>query len=119
MTHVNPGGIGFVAPPAMLTRTIPHLDLKCLRDGIADRRRRLLDLELAMVAACETEAACGRAASVRMYDRDTWDQATWQRYLAAAAAVEHQYGPPMRQFYREIDQLERVMALPVAQRIAA
>ena len=119
MSHLNPGGTGFAVLSPMLTRSMPRLDLKGLRDGITDRRRRLLDLELAMVAACETEAARGRAAGVQMHDRGTWDHPTWQRYLAAAAAVEHEYGPPMRQLYREIDQLERVMALPVAQRVAA
>ena len=50
--------------------------------------------------------------AVQMHDRETWDQSTWQRYIAAAADVEHEFGPPMRQLYREIDQLERVLALP-------
>ena len=112
MSHLNPGGAGLAAPPLMLARPTPSLDLQRLRDGIAGRRRRLLDLELAMVAACEAQAARGRSPSVQMHDRETWDQPTWHRYLAAAAAVEHEFGPPMRQLHREIDQLERVLALP-------
>ena len=48
-----------------------------------------------------------------MRHRETWDRPTWNRYLAAAAALEGQYGPPMRRLLREIDQLERVLALPI------
>ncbi len=109
------------APPAMLSRpTAPphHLDGKGLRNGIAMRRQSLLDLEVAMVAACEAEAARGRTHGVRMDDRKTWDHATWTRYLAAAARLETNYGPPMR-LLREIDQLERVLALPLAMETAA
>lgn len=112
MSHIDLGRAGFAAPPPMLSRSTPCLDVQQLRRGIADRRQRLLDLELAMVAACEAEAARGRSPSVQMHDRETWDQPTWQRYIAAAADVEHEFGPPMRQLYREIDQLERVLALP-------
>lgn len=112
MSHIDPGRAGFAAPRPMLTRSTPCLDVRQLRGGIADRRRRLLDLELAMVAACEAQAARGRTPGVQMHDRETWDQATWQRYIAAAADVEHEFGPPMRQLYREIDQLERILALP-------
>lgn len=119
MTHFNPGGVGVGVRSPMLTRTTTRLDMQGLRDGIAERRRRLLELELAMVAACEAGAARGRAAVVQMHDRGTWDQATWHRYLATAAAVEHEYGPPMRQLYREIDQLERVMTLPLMRSAAA
>lgn len=112
MSHMDPGRAGFAAPSLTLTRSASSLDVRQLRTGIADRRRRLLDLELAMVAACEAQAARGRAPAVQMHDRETWDQATWQRYIAAAADLEHDFGPPMRQLYREIDQLERVLALP-------
>ena len=112
MSHLNPGGAGLAAPLPMLAHPTPSLDLQQLRDGIASRRRRLLDLELAMVAACEAQAARGRSFGVQMHDRETWDQPTWHRYLAAAAAVEHKFGPSMRQLHREIDQLERVLALP-------
>ena len=121
MTHLNPGGGGLAAPPLTLSRPTPaaRLELQRLREGIAERRRRLLDLELAMVAACETKAARGRAPGVLMHNRETWDRATWDRYLAAAAAVEAEYGPPMRKLYREIDQLERVLALPIGGGLAA
>jgi hypothetical protein len=65
-----------------------------------------------MVAACEADAAHGRAHGVRMDDRETWDRATWTRYLAAAARREAEFGPRMRQLLREIDQFERLMARP-------
>lgn len=119
MSHLDPGLAGLAAQLPMLDRPTPRLGLQQLRDGIADRRRRLLDLELAMVAACEAEAARGRSPGVWMHDRGTWDQPTWHRYLAAAAAVEHEFGPPMRQLHREIDQLERVLALPLVTGAAA
>jgi hypothetical protein len=48
-----------------------------------------------------------------MDDRGTWDRATWQRYLDAAARLEPQYGPAMRRLLQEIDQLNRLMALPL------
>ena len=123
MTHLTPGGAGIAAPPSMLSRPHPppahQLDGKGLRDGIASRRQDLLDLEAAMVAACETAAARGRAHGVHMDDRETWDRATWTRYLAAAARLEPEFGPPMRRLLREIDQLERVLALSVATERAA
>ena len=112
MSHLDPDRAGFAVRPPMLDHPNSCLGLKQLRDGIADRRRRLLDLELAMVATCEAQAARGRSPGVQMHDRETWDQPTWHRYLAAAAAVEQEFGPPMRQLHREIDQLERILALP-------
>ena len=67
-----------------------------------------------MVAACENAAARGAARTVRLDDRATWDRAMWQRYLDAAARLEPDYGPAMRRLYLEIDQLERLLALPLA-----
>ena len=119
MAYLTPVGSNVPAPSPMLAQPMPFLDLRGLRDGLADRRRRILDLELAMVAACEAEAARSRASGVKMHDRETWDSATWQRYLAAAAAVEPDFGPKLRQLYREIAQLERVIDLPVARRAIA
>lgn len=119
MSHLDPGRAGLAVRLPMPHHLAPCLGLQQLRDGIADRCRRLLDLELAMVAACEAQAARGRSPGVRMHDRETWDQPTWQRYLAAAAAVEHEFGPPMRRLHGEIDQLERVLALPSVTGVAA
>lgn len=121
MTHLNPGGAGTTAPPSMLSRPRGpehHLDAEGLRLGITRRRRTLLELEMAMVAACEADAARGRAPSVRMDDRETWDRATWNRYLAAATRVEPEFGPPMQRLVREIDQLQRVLALATAMETA-
>ena len=74
---------------------------------------------MAMVAKCEARAAHGATPGVDIANRETWDRATWTRYLAAAAALEPEFGPAMRQLYREIDQLERLAALPLAQPVAA
>src|SRR4051794_37905432 len=98
-----------LSPPAPAER---HLDGRRLREGIADRRRQLLDLEIAMVAACEAGAAHGRAPGAPIEDRETWDRATWTRYLAAAARLESHYGPPMRRLLVELDQLTRLTELP-------
>jgi len=113
MTHLKPRGSSVANLPAKSCAHPPRLDLRSLHAAIAERRRKLLDLELAMVAKCEAQAARGRASTVQMHDRETWDRSTWDRYLAAAAALEGQYGPPMRRLLREIDQLERILALPV------
>ena len=124
MTHLSAGGAGTTAPPAMINRPHRpfeghHLDLDRLRQGIAGRRQRMLDLEVALVAACETAAARGRSNGVYMDDRETWDRATWSRYLAAAARLEPDYGPKMRKLLQEIDQLSRLTELPVAMEQAA
>lgn len=113
MTHLatNAGAATLLA-----SHTLPapssRLDLAGLRSGVVLRRARLARLETAMVAACERAAARGRAGDVHMDDRGTWDRATWQRYLDAAARLEPQYGPAMRRLLQEIDQLNRLMALP-------
>jgi hypothetical protein len=100
-------------PPAA-GQVRPHLDRDRIRAGIARRRQALAGLEAALVAACEQAAARGARSCVRIDDRATWDRAMWQRYLDAAARLEPDYGPGMRRLLREIDQLTRLMALPVA-----
>ena len=124
MTHLSPGGAATTAPPTMISHphrpsTGHHLDRNRLRQGISRRRQRLFDLEAALVAACEEEAARGRANTVRMDDRETWDRPMWARYLAAAARLEPGYGPEMRQLLREIDQLTRLTELPITMETAA
>ena len=119
MTHLPQEGAGAPAPPSMIshphqTSAGHHLDRNRLRQGIASRRQLLFDLEAALVAACEKEAARSRTSAVRMDDRATWDQPMWARYLAAAARLEPSYGPDMRQLLREIDQLTPLAELPVA-----
>ncbi|MGA9867263.1 MAG: hypothetical protein WBQ75_12600 [Acetobacteraceae bacterium] len=124
MTHLHPGGATTAVPPTMISRPPVldpghHLDLRGLREGIASRHRRLSDLEVELVAACEREAAGSRASTVRMDDRKTWDRHTWNRYLAVAAELEPEYGPEMRRLLREIAQLTRLTDLPVAMETAA
>ena len=90
------------------------LDRQRLNTGVVTRQKRLAEIEMEMVAACEHAAARGAASSVRIDDRGTWDRATWDRYLAAAARLEPDYGPRLRRLYQEIDQLNRLIALPLA-----
>lgn len=124
MTHLASGDAGAAALPTRLStshptppasgQVHPHLDRDCLRAGIARRRQTLADLEAAMVAACEQAAARGAAGFVRIDDRATWDRAMWQRYLDAAARLEPDFGPRMRRLLLEIDQLTRLIELPIA-----
>ena len=124
MTCITPAGTSGPPSPTMLSIAsasppIPceprrHLDRQRLNTGVLARQKKLAEIETEMVAACEQAAARGVAASVRIDDRETWDRATWDRYLAAAAQLEPDYGPRLRRLYQEIDQLNRLMALPLA-----
>ena len=124
MTHVRPGGAGAAAPSTFVSapppnlrppvRVTPRLDPEQIRYRIAQHRARLAELEGALVAACEAAAARHRASEVRVEDRATWDRPMWQRYLDAATVLEPEYGPRMRDLLRDIDRLERLLALPAA-----
>ncbi len=124
MSHPIPARAAAGPRPAMpgipMQRTAPNsmrrrrLDRAALHAAVAARTRALADAEIDLVAACERAAARGLAAGVRIDDRETWDRATWDRYLAAAASLEPEFGPRMRRLYREIDQLNRLLALPLA-----
>lgn len=89
------------------------LSRQVLEWQIAWRRSRLGELEAEMIAACEAAATAGREPCVARADRDSWDRATWHRYLAAAMRLEPHYGPRMRHLRREIAQLERLAALGI------
>jgi len=124
MTHVTPSGAGAAASSAFVGRPpsslgpppsgTPRLDPEQIRDRIAEHRARLAELDGALVAACEAAAARHRASAVRVEDRATWDRPMWQRYLDAATVLEPEYGPRMRELLRDIDRLERLLALPAA-----
>ena len=124
MTRLMSGDDGATTLPARLSTSYPtppasepvrpHLDRDRLRAGIARRRQALANLEAAMVAACEQAAARSAAGAVRMDDRATWDRAMWQRYLDVAARLEPDFGPRMRRLLQEIDQLTRLIELPIA-----
>jgi hypothetical protein len=83
-----------------------------LRSALLDKRATIAWLETAWVAAAETDAAIGRARTVRMDNRETWDRATWDRYLAAASRHEPDYMPRIRRLLGEIDNIEKLLALP-------
>lgn len=122
MTHATPGGAGLRIAPATPSSTPVsqrHLDRNILRYGIAVRRRRLAELETSMVDGCERAAVRGACRNVRMDDCKTWDKATWQRYLEAAARLEPDYLPQMRRLLRDLDRFERLLTLPIAAEPAA
>ena len=113
MTHVTPGGSGVAGLPAISHAHPSHrLDGRGLRAGIAERRRKLFDLELAMVAQCEAQAARGHAPEVRIHDRETWDRAPGPAISLPRPRWNTSAGPSMRRLLREIGQLERLLALP-------
>lgn len=124
MTHLSPATAAPALTSLLLSKPAPtlqprlpptrHLDLAGLRDGIGSRQQEIADLETRLVAACEAAAARNAPHGVCIEDRETWDRAMWNHYLAAAAQLEPDYGPRMRRLYQEIDQLKRLVALPRA-----
>ncbi len=83
-----------------------------IRDAITARRALIARIESAWVSTCEREASRNLAPGVLLDDRETWDKATWNRYLAAAAKSETRFLPRMRRLYDEIARLEAMLALP-------
>ena len=83
-----------------------------IHDAITARRALIARIESAWVSACEREARRNLAPGILLDDRETWDKATWNRYLTAAAKTEARFLPRMRRLYNEIARLERMLALP-------
>jgi len=120
MTHVTPGGGRPVAPPARaVARFQPALDRNRLREAIAVRRQRLAEREADLVAACEKAVAHGARRQIRLDDRTTWDRAAWNRYIDTATQLEPEFMPEMLRLIRDIERLERLLALPAASQASA
>ena len=83
-----------------------------LRAAVASKRTQIAALEAAWVTASEAAAARAGSRAVRMDDRATWDRATWARYLAAAESNEADYKPRIKRLLTEIDNIERLLAMP-------
>jgi hypothetical protein len=83
-----------------------------LRSAPLAKRATIARLETAWVAAAEADAAVGRSRDVRMDDRETWDRADWDRYLAAASKHEPDYLPRIKRRPGEITNIEKLLALP-------
>jgi hypothetical protein len=118
MTHMTPRGDPPVAPLSA-TRFHPSLDRSRLREAIAARRQRLAEREADLVAACEKAVAHGAARHVRLDDRTTWDRAAWNRYIGTAMQLEPDFMPEMLRLTRDIERLERLVALPAASQASA
>ena len=120
MTHMTPRGDPPIAPPSLsATRFEPSLDRGRLREAIAARRQRLAEREADLVAACEKAVAHGAARHVRLDDRTTWDRAAWNRYIGTAMQLEPDFMPEMLRLTRDIERLERLVALPAASQASA
>lgn len=97
-----------MAPPAV------RLSRQTLDAQIARRRVRLAELEADMIAACEAAVRGRRALPNAGFQREQRNRTLRRRYLAAAMRLEATYGPRMRRLRLEIGQLERLMALLIA-----
>src|SRR3954452_5879039 len=115
MTHLSPTAVRRAPSPASLTaRPLPALlgDRSRLLEALATKRAEVASLEAAWVSASEADAARAGDRKIRMDDRSTWDKATWERYLAAAATHEPDFKPRIMRLLREIDNLEALLAMP-------
>ena len=120
MTHMTLGGTPFVTPPAPATaRFQPSLDRSRLHEAIALRRQRLAERDADLVAACEKAVARGAGGHIRLDDRATWDRAAWNRYVGTATQLEPEFMPEMLRLIRDIERLERLVALPVTSQASA
>jgi hypothetical protein len=118
MIHMSPAAtMQRASPPASATCSFVALlgDRGRLRAALLDKRATIARPETAWVAAAEADAAAGRGRIVRMDDRETWDHATWNRYLAAAARPEPNYMPRIRRLLGGIANIEKLLALPSGQ----
>ena len=118
MTHLPAGGGQTLVPP-LASRTsmaMPPLlgDRLPLREALAAKRAAVTALEAAWVTAAEADAVRNTSRDVRIDDRGTWDKATWSRHLAAASVHEFDFKPRIRRLLREIDSLEKRLAMPGA-----
>ena len=123
MTHMSPAAtMRRSLPPVSLTApafTALLGDRSRLRAAQLDKRTAIARLETAWVAAAEADAAAGRGGSVRMDDRETWDRGTWDRYLAAASRHEPDFMPRIKRLLGEIDNIDKLLALPTGQEARA
>lgn len=116
MTPLTPGGTPGPATP-LLSNVLPPLGIDGgrLRAAIAARRARIALIEAEWVATCERCAARNTGRGIhRVEDRETWDRAMWDRYLAAAVDTQPDFLPPLRRLYEEVRRLERLEAPPPA-----
>jgi hypothetical protein len=125
MTHIRPGlGDRGAEPPlthSLSLRSTPiAVDPRRILSAIQDKRAEVANLEADWAAASERAAARSLGGLGRLGDRETWDRATWNRYLAAAAEGQDLYLPRLRRLYAEVDCLERLQnPLPAGQRRVA
>jgi hypothetical protein len=79
-----------------------------IRSTITARRAEIASLEADWAAASERAAARSLGGVARLGGRETWDRATWGRYLSAAAGAQELYLPRLRRLYSEVERLERL-----------
>ena len=113
MTHIRPDPgarqASQVVSAAMAPLRLPLcLDPARVQAAITAKRADIAAIENEWVADLERAAGRGVAGSGRFATRETWDRATWGRYLDAAAACQHQYLPRLRKLYSEIARLEQL-----------
>ena len=107
--------------PDLARRAAAALNLHSLpRRGLADRpaspqpitaaivalRAEIASLEADWAAESERAAARSLGGIGRLGERETWDRATWTRYLTASAECQHRYQPRLRRLYADLARLE-------------
>lgn len=113
MTHIRPRlgdrrAVQAPVPSQSLGSAPTALDPRRILTAIQDKRAEIAALEADWAAASERAAARSLGGVGRLGNRDTWDRATWNRYLAAAADSQDLYLPRLRRLYAEVDRLERL-----------
>jgi hypothetical protein len=116
MTHMSPR-LADQAPRLPLTlslRAAPiGLDPGHIPSAAAAKRAEIASLEADWAADSERAAARSLGGIGRLGERETWDRATWNRYLAAAQESQHLYLPRLRRLYAEVERLEQLQNNPL------
>jgi hypothetical protein len=117
MTHIRPRTA--LRRPCAAPPTTPICeDPSFLRETLASNRAAVARLEADWVATAEADLRRSVGGRIRVDNRETWDKATWDRYLTAAAAHEDEFKPRIMRLLRDIDGLEAQLSAPLAARAA-
>jgi hypothetical protein len=108
-------------PQNLSTRSpIMGIEPHRIQDAILRKRAQIASLELDWSSASERAAARSLGAAAGLGDRESWDRATWDRYLSAASDCQEDYLPRLRRLYEGVTRLEQLAdPLPTHGRRAA
>jgi hypothetical protein len=84
------------------------IDPNRIQVAVASRRAEIAALELEWTSVSERAAARSLGGADRLGERESWDRATWDRYLSAASDCQERYLPRLHRLYAEVARLERL-----------